>query len=160
MLAGKRALEDYKIKNSIILSLSGKTSSKPYETEKAMDKIIDDSNNMRLIINDLKAKLIEYKIKEIPENTEKICLFEEDMSPVDLRKFCTDLCEKVKFALVLCGDDENGYKYAFGCAEGDIKELGKNLNKALNGKGGGSGKMTQGTLTAKQDEIKNFIEKL
>ncbi len=160
MLAGKRALNDYKIKNGIILSLSAKTSSKPYDTEKAIDKILDDLNGLRLSENTLKSKLIGYKIKEITQGTEKICIFEESMSPVDLRKFCTDLCEKVKYALVLSGDDENGYKYAFGCAEGNIKDLGKKLNSELNGKGGGSDKLIQGTLTSKANEIKKFMDKI
>ena len=160
MLAGKRALKDYQLKNQMILSLSAKTSSKPYDTEKAVDKIISDFNNLKLSMNSLKAQLIEYKIKEIPAGTEKVCIFEEDMNPVELRKFCTDLCERVKIALVLCGNDEKGYKYAFGASEGDIKDLSKKLNKELNGKGGGSGNVIQGSLSSDEINIRKFIDKL
>ena len=39
----------------------------------------------------------------------------------------------------------------------DMRGLAKDMNRALNGRGGGSKEMIQGTLFAEKKEIKEFI---
>lgn len=160
MLAGNRALEDYKIKNDIVLSISGKTSAKPYETDKAVDKLIEENNALKASLNALKGELIKYKASEIAEGTKSAVLFEENMNPAELRKFCEVLCQRANIAMVCCGNDESGYKYAFGSIKENVSELGKALNQKLNGKGGGKGEVIQGSVNASKSEIENFINSL
>lgn len=54
------------------------------------------------------------------------------------------------------GDDEKGYKYAVGQAEGDLRAWVKTLNQALQGRGGGKGNFVQGSVQAKRAEIQAF----
>ena len=82
-------------------------------------------------------------------------LIEGDMEPVEVRK-CTDAildtCSGV--AAFFAGNDKDGYKYAIGERNGDIKELVKKVNKELNGRGGGKPFFAQGSVKAARKQIK------
>ena len=60
--------------------------------------------------------------------------------------------KKGKVVLVCSGENEE-WKYALGSAEADMRELSRRLNAALNGRGGGSNLMAQGTFHAVECEI-------
>ncbi len=60
-------------------------------------------------------------------------------------------------AVVCSGDDENGYKYAAGLLNGDLRGWVKDFNAALGGRGGGKPGFVQGSVSAKWDEIVAFI---
>ena len=87
-------------------------------------------------------------------------LIEGDMEPVEVRK-CTDAildtCSGV--AAFFAGNDKDGYKYAIGQREGDVRELVKQVNKELNGRGGGKPFFAQGSLKATRKQIEIFFEK-
>ena len=89
-----------------------------------------------------------------------VLLIEGDMEPVEVRK-CTDAildtCSGV--AAFFAGNDKDGYKYAIGQREGDVRELVKQVNKELNGRGGGKPFFAQGSLKATRKQIEIFFEK-
>jgi alanyl-tRNA synthetase len=62
-------------------------------------------------------------------------------------------------AAVFSGDEEQGYKYAVGQLDGDLRTWVKTLNAALSGRGGGKPGFVQGSLSAKWDEIVAFMSK-
>ena len=57
------------------------------------------------------------------------------------------------------GNDKDGYKYAIGQRKGDVRELVKQVNKELNGRGGGKPFFAQGSLKATRKQIEIFFEK-
>ncbi len=62
-------------------------------------------------------------------------------------------------AAVFSGDEENGYKYAVGQVDGDLRDWVKELNGALSGQGGGKPGFVQGSVSAKWDEIVAFMSR-
>ena len=58
------------------------------------------------------------------------------------------------------GDDESGYRYVLGGRDVDVMAAGKALNAALDGRGGGSKEMFQGSLKASKTQIQEYFEKL
>ena len=94
------------------------------------------------------------------DGTENICIFEKDLAPNDLCRFCLMLCERCRgVASVLSGSDETGYKYALGSANIDVRALGKELNNTFSGRGGGSKELVQGSITGTQSEIEHFFNR-
>ncbi len=72
-----------------------------------------------------------------------------DLSPVQLRQLATMLYEKEKgkIAGVFSGkEEEQLYQYALGSSQADMRKLSKAMNGALNGRGGGSNLMAQGSF--------------
>lgn len=61
--------------------------------------------------------------------------------------------------VLVCSGREGSYQYAAGSGSSDMRELSKCLNRQLNGKGGGSALMVQGTFqAAKQEILETFTE--
>ena len=60
-------------------------------------------------------------------------------------------------AAVFSGDDTAGYSYCLAVREGDLRNFGKEMNVALNGRGGGKPNFLQGSVRATQEEIRKFF---
>ena len=60
-------------------------------------------------------------------------------------------------AAVFSGNDETGYRYIIGSRSMDMRSFAKAFNQSLNGRGGGSGEMIQGTVFAAEQEIKEYM---
>ena len=56
-------------------------------------------------------------------------------------------------------NEDGSYKYAMGEIDGDLRQYTKEMNAALNGRGGGKPFFVQGSVQAAEDEIRNFFEK-
>ena len=55
------------------------------------------------------------------------------------------------------GSDEDGYKYAAGWKGNDLKELVREMNASLGGRGGGKPFFQQGSVTSARDQIERFL---
>lgn len=62
-------------------------------------------------------------------------------------------------AAVFSGDEAQGYRYAVGQPEGNLSAWVKELNGALQGRGGGKPGFVQGSVGAKWDEIVAFMSR-
>ena len=55
--------------------------------------------------------------------------------------------------VLVCSGVDGSYQYAIGSSSADMRALSKTLNKELNGRGGGSALMAQGTFQASKQAI-------
>ncbi|MFQ9827281.1 MAG: DHHA1 domain-containing protein [Oscillospiraceae bacterium] len=87
-----------------------------------------------------------------------VLLFEPAMNPDSLRRL-TDLVMSAcgGRAAVFAGSDADGYKYAVGEQDGDLRQLVKELNAQLHGRGGGKPFFAQGSVQAGRAEIEVFF---
>lgn len=153
ILCGSQAMDYLNIQEEQNRKIAVKLSVKPHETFEAVRRISGE-------IYELKGKLMEVREEKfrkeaqfIPENKDVI-ITEPDLSPSDLRK-CADIfldrCQGV--CAVISGNDETGYKYAIGKRNGDIRNLVKQLNETLKGRGGGKPEFAQGSFSGTRQEI-------
>ena len=84
--------------------------------------------------------------------------FEEDLQPGQVRELADAIGEKAETAIVLSGSDENGYAICIISKTEDTRELGKAVNAALNGRGGGKPGAFQGSLKATREQIEEFFK--
>lgn len=159
MLCGRRAMEDYQRKQDQITRISNLLSVKPLLAADAVEKIKDENGKKDFKINQLYQALFRMESDMIKSQDAPMLLMKQDMTPVQLRQFCTMLAEKDKapWILVCSGSEESGYHYALGSGSQDMRPLGKELNASLNGRGGGSAPMTQGTFFAGKAEIEKAV---
>lgn len=73
----------------------------------------------------------------------------------DLADAIAEVCNG--WAAVFSGSDETGYGYCLVTREGDLRDLGKALNGALNGRGGGKPLAQQGRVSAARLQIEAFF---
>ena len=84
--------------------------------------------------------------------------FEENLDNTavrDLADAIADTCGGT--AAVFSGSDEGGYAFCLVTRNGDLRQLGKEMTKALNGRGGGKPVFQQGRVQAKKAEIEAFF---
>ena len=159
MLCGRMALKDYCKKQKTVSGISVLLSAKPDHLLEAVDRLKEEGQKKDGRLGQLSKELLERKAGDYPELDVPLLVFERDLSPVQLRQFCTMLYEGKKGSVVLtCSGDEGFFQYALGSSQEDMRALSKTLNGRLNGRGGGSTLMAQGTFQALQEDIRKVFE--
>ena len=79
----------------------------------------------------------------------------ENTAVRDLADAIADRCGGI--AAVFSGSDETGYAFCLVTRNADLRTLGKEMTKALNGRGGGKPIFQQGRLQAKKTDIEAFF---
>ena len=59
---------------------------------------------------------------------------------------------------ILCGNDEDGYKYILSSENIDLKSISRDINTALDGKGGGTSTMISGFFKKSKKEIEEYLK--
>lgn len=151
---GRKALEDYREKNKSVLEISNLLKAKTEEITEAVERTLEKLKESAFAYSQLKKEIFELKSKDA--SGEKFLAFDDGSSADDARIFSDMLAEKVGIAAVFSGNDESGYKYAITTRNGDVREIGKSLNAALSGRGGGKPDMVQGSVAATKSQIEEF----
>lgn len=159
MLCGFKALEDYNKKENNVLTISSLLSAKPYEVADAVKRVNEEILTLKSTITNLQGQLMEYKAKEIPNESKNICLFDDEIDPGDLRKYCNAIMERCTgIVAIFIGSNENGFKYIIGSKTEDVRTIGKEINESFNGRGGGSNDMVQGSIIGSKEKIKEYMK--
>ena len=84
--------------------------------------------------------------------------FEENLDNAAVRDLADAIAENCRgTAAVFSGSDETGYAFCLVTRTGDLRTLGKEMTKALNGRGGGKPIFQQGRVQAPKAEIEAFF---
>ena len=84
--------------------------------------------------------------------------FEEGLDNNAVRDLADAIAGKCgAMAAVFSGSDESGYAFCLVTREGDLRTFGREMTKALNGRGGGKPIFQQGRVQAKEAEIEAFF---
>ncbi len=151
---GRKAFEDYCEKNKSVYAISNMLKAKTDEITTAVERVQAQLQQAHYNYSQLKKELFAVRAKEI--SGDDCCVFDNGGDAEDARVFSDMLAENHKIAAVFSGNDEDGYKYAITSRESDVRDIGKRLNSACNGRGGGKPNMVQGSVTASRKEIEDF----
>ena len=160
MLCGRRALRDYDAKDENVKEISALLCSKELETEEAVRHLKQEQESLKGAYSSQRQKLLTYRAQEIPvEEGGKTAVFACDLAGNEPRELMNLLLEKgAEICGVFAGTDEEGYRYVIGSRTEDVRPIGKMMNDAFEGRGGGKPVMVQGTLRGKKEEMKEFWE--
>ena len=142
------------------IQVSRLLSAKVFETGAAVERLLRENESLKsrlLALEESRFAALAEQYRQAGD----VLLFEDGLSPDGLRR----LCDAVLHACggqcaCFSGDDSSGYKYAVGQLNGDLRDLVKELNQTLNGRGGGKPDFVQGSVQAKQEEIEAFFAAL
>ncbi len=155
---GRKALDDYCEKNKSVYEISNLLKAKTDEIAPAVERVLAQLHESRLAYSVLKKELFALKAKDACG--EKYIAFDDGGSADDARIFADLLADKVGIAAAFSGNDDDGYKYAIVSRESDVREIGKALNSACSGRGGGKPDMVQGSVCSTRSEIESFWNKI
>lgn len=157
MLCGKRATEYLSAVNNENYKVSTLLSAKVRETAKAVERLQNETQSLKLKLTELENAMLEDIAREYV-NKDFVLIKRDGLTPDNVRKLTAQLIEQnAGICAVFSGNDKDGYKYAIGQKNGDLKELVKNMNTSLNGRGGGKPFFAQGSVNAEYDKIESFF---
>ena len=89
-----------------------------------------------------------------------VVLFEENLDSTGVRELADRVAEVCGGrAAVFSGKDGEGYGFCLVTRNGDLRSFGKDMTKALNGRGGGKPNFQQGRVSADRAAIEAFFAK-
>lgn len=155
MLCGGPALLDYERKTDQEIGVSNLLSSKPDRLLEAVERLKQENAGKDARMGEFFKRFLKLLADQFQGEQERLLIFEDGLPPVQLRQYCSLLVdgEKAATAAVCSGLKEGGYSYCIGSRENDMRKLSTELNAVLNGRGGGSSRMVQGTFFADREQI-------
>lgn len=160
LLCGKRAVEDYERKRDQVQRISVLLSARPGEIARAVEKLKDEDAKLQEKLVAAYDKLLASEVRGIKEGDGDIFILEPDFEAIQLRHLVNRLLEEKKGRTVLAlgGVTEGSFLYVLGSRDGDMRRLTRELNGLLNGRGGGSAQMAQGTFFATKDQLQAILK--
>lgn len=161
MLCGSWALADYRRRYTAVVTMAAAMSVKQEEVTVGFDRLRAEVEEKKQTISALRAKLEEHTVAAITPTEGSLCLFDEGLEAIEMRRLLNRAVEKCgRLCGVFSGNDESGYRYVIGRGDAsiDLKKMVKEINTALSAKGGGSSEMLQGSCTATKAVIEAVFE--
>lgn len=158
MLCGLDALADYQKRYENTRRISNLLSVKQLASADAVERLLTQIQTEREEMGRLRRALLDCKIAALPETSGNLVLFDADLDANGLRGLvnagvsrCGGICAG------FLGDDEAGYRYIIGSTNTPLRVWAKHFNAAMQGRGGGSDAMIQGTVHAKRKELEAYF---
>lgn len=161
-VCGDRALRDFTKKHDEVIKASRLLSVKPDEMAAAVEKTLQTLVARDERIAQMNQRYFEMKTAMLPADQTILTLFEEGLTPFELKLFATQVAESKKalvtalLAPATAADGAVVYNYVIAWDDARLREASKTLNQRLNGRGGGKD-MVQGSFKAARAEIETAI---
>lgn len=156
MLAGRAAMEYLSKSFAENKKVSGLLSAKPHETAAAAERILKELSDTKFKFGKLEEQLFAQKAASL-QDAGDVLLFEEGLSSDGVRRLTDAVFKVCGGRAAVFSKVETGYQYAIACKD-DIRSFVKDMNTALNGRGGGKPNFCQGSVAATQSEIEAFFQ--
>lgn len=159
MISGKRVLDYLNMVNGQNHQISVKLSAKTEETAQAVERLHEENYRLKGQILHLTQELCDTEAKRF-EGAGNVLIFHEGLEGDSVRKMADAVMETCAGCCAVFSRNEDGsYKYAMGEKNGDLRQFTKEMNQALNGRGGGKPFFVQGSVKAEEDEIRRFFNR-
>ena len=157
LVCGNRAMKYLSANLEQNRQVSNLLSAKLLETPSAVKRLMDENAALKSRMAAMEDARFAALAQEYADKG-SVLLFQEGLTPDGLRRLCDSVLQTCQGRCAcFSGDDSSGYKYAVGEKDGDLRALVKEMNQALNGRGGGKPNFAQGSASASRAEIEAFF---
>lgn len=161
VICGMDALEDYRARQESVTDISRALSAKRGEVAQAVQRVLNEQQSMKERCDALSLSLIRYMADAEGERDGSIVLFSDVLGEIAQRELVNLLMPKAGgFAAVFCGSDKDGWRYVIGSLRCDLRAGAKAINAAIDGRGGGTPQMIQGSARASRETIEDALNVL
>lgn len=137
--------------------VSGLLSAKPMETAVAAARMQQELNDVKFRLGQMEDRLFARRAEEL-RGVGDVLLFEENLEPDALRRLADAVLRQCGGRCAVFSETDEGYRYAMGQAEGDLRSFVREMNQALDGRGGGKPGFVQGSVRAQRTQIEAFFQ--
>ena len=155
-VCGVNAFEDYRRMCRAAEEISAMLSVPRIETVRGVSRQSEELERAKSETAALRRRLLEMKIAGMTPDGGDLVIFEQGLTGEDLRRLAdagADRCAGVCAAFSGGG----GFQYAVASRHVDLKPRAKAFNELIEGRGGGSSSMIQGSCRASEDTIRAAV---
>ena len=156
MAAGGRALAYCNAIAQQNSQVSQLLSAKPTATAAAVERVQKELYTLRGRVTALEESDFARKA-QLYAGAGDVLLVEGAMSAESIRKLCTAVQESAGGRCAVFAGEDGMYQYAVSQPDGDLRALAKEINAALNGRGGGKPGFIQGSVQAGAADIQRVL---
>ena len=159
MISGKRVLDYLNMVNEQNHQISVKLSAKMDKTAQAVDRLWEENFALKGRIHSMEEEMFSSEAKKW-EGHGSVLLFKEGLEADSVRKLTDAVMQTCEGCCAVFSKNPDGsYKYAMGEINGDLRQFTKEMNAALNGRGGGKPFFVQGSVQADEEKIRKFFDR-
>lgn len=119
-----------------------------------------EQEERRAELTKLKRELLQLKAAALRPTEGSICIFESDIDMITLRELVNAGSELAGKVCAGFAGTDGDYKYIIGSRTVPLRARAKEINAAIDGRGGGSDAMIQGTSRARREDIERYFNAL
>ena len=160
LLCGEAALLDYEALHENNAAVSAALSAKRLEAGGALARVMAEQEERRAELTKLKRELLQLKAAALRPTEGSICIFESDIDMITLRELVNAGSELAGKVCAGFAGTDGDYKYIIGSRTVPLRARAKEINAAIDGRGGGSDAMIQGTSRARREDIERYFNAL
>lgn len=155
--AGRRAMKLFREYYESVLSVSGMLSVPKAQIQCGVKKLIEDIANTKREYADFRIANMKKEAAGL-ENMKgnRVFLF-SDASTDELIAFSNEALHKTEGILVLLSGCDGNLKYVISSMLVDLREIIKDINKNLLGRGGGKSNMVQGSFSCDYESVVKYF---
>ncbi|MBE6940214.1 MAG: alanyl-tRNA editing protein [Ruminococcaceae bacterium] len=128
-----------------------------HNTYEAVCRLHQELQNTKLRVAQLEESWFQV-IAQQHQDAGDVLLIQPEMSSDSLRRLCDAVAQTCGGRCAAFSGENGRYKYAIIHPSHDIRELVKELNTTLQGRGGGRDGFAQGSIQTTEEEIRAFFE--
>ncbi len=157
MVAGARAWRGLAAVFEENRRVSGLLSAPMTQTAQAVSRLLEEQQGLKAALAASEKRWVRTAAAGAMGDGTRL-FFEEDLSAETMQRLC-DAVMQLSSGLVgvFSGTDREGYRYAVGQKDAQLRDLVKAMNEALRGRGGGRDGFAQGRVNATESEIRAFF---
>ena len=159
MVAGSRALTDYRERYTNVKRVSGMLSTPQPIIADTLEGYIKDTEQIRSALKQARLKIAELEADRINHTDASAVFLFDDFTIPELIAFSNLANKKVGGITVALSGTDGDYKYVISSETINLRDISKEINASLCGRGGGRPEMLQGSFACTLTEIKEYFEK-
>ena len=159
MVAGNRALADYRTRYDSVKRISGMLSTPQTQVATTLESYIAETEAMKAALKDARLRIAEQSAGSVAEQSGSAVFYFPDFSIAELIAFSNIANKKIGGITVALSGSEGDYKYVISSHSVDLRAMSRDMNSALCGRGGGRPEMIQGSFGVTLEEIKEYFAK-
>lgn len=161
ILCGLDAFELIRNRMDELSAISRLLSAKPEKILEQTKRLIDENDALKRQLADIEQRKAARIISSLSNSTRgSFCVFTEGLNTASMRYIANEAVKLTDGAAGIFCQNENGWNYIIASDSLPLRSMSAQINSALNGKGGGSDKMLQGSCMAERSAIEDVIKKL
>ncbi len=160
IICGYDAFEDYCIKTKNLYEIAVKLCAKHNHELEAFNKLCQENADLKQKITAISSELISAKISAVT-NVNGIAVYFEGSDDMQyIRNLALESAKVYSGISAVFSGQNSNMKFAVASNDTSVKEIGTMLREAFSAKGGGSDELIQGNITAVQQDIIDFLNKV